>query len=426
MKSINGKPAVQQCTVNMRICNYAVGWRVFGACRLKKSVFRLRPWVFAAALMSASAVAPAAPFTPSSDATVVERLPFRAGDARARALADLRAAVAKAPSYAPASAALAQAYFDMAMALGDPRYVGYADAIVARFTDQMTPDLLLLRGMLRQYRHGFEDALADFAAVLVQDPDAAGARAWRGAIFLVRAQYEQARMECAALQQLQRSVLYGGCAGMAQAYSGQLAAAAATLQKALSLAKYDEQRLWLTTRLGEVAAWQGNAAQAERYYRQALALGRDDGYLLAAWSDFLLDNGRPAEVVKLLGSWESSDGLLLRLAEAEALLKLPAAAAHIQALDDRFAAAKLRGDTTHRAEEARFQLRLRNNPAQAVRLAADNYQVQKEPRDARVLLEAAVAAKDSAAAQAARDWLKSSAFEDPRMRSLAQQAGGTP
>ena len=386
----------------------------------------LVPMVLASALASAPTAAQAVPFTPSSDSTVVERLPFRAGDARARALASLRAAVTKAPSDAQASAALAQAYFDMAMALGDPRYVGYADAIVARFADRMTPDLQVLRGMLRQYRHGFDDALADFAAVLAQDPDAAGAHAWRGAIFLVRAQYDQARAECAALQQLQRPVLSGGCAGLAQAYSGQLAAAHATLQQTLSRAKYDDQRLWLNTRLGEVADWQGDAAQAERYYRQALALGQDDGYLLAAWSDFLLDNGRPAEVVKLLANWESSDGLLLRLAEAETLLKLPAAAAHVQALDDRFAAAKLRGDTTHRAEEARFQLRLRINPAQAVRLAADNYGVQKEPRDARVLLEAAVAAKDKAAARTALDWLKSSGFEDGRLRSLAQQVAGAP
>jgi hypothetical protein len=148
--------------------------------------------------------------------------------------------------------------------------------------------------------------------------------------------------------------------------------------------------------------------------------------LLAAWSDFLLDTGRPAEVVKQLASWEASDGLLLRLAEAETLLKLPAAAAHVQALDDRFAAAKLRGDTTHRAEEARFQLRLRNNPAQAVQLAAANYQVQREPRDARALLEAAVAAKDVAAAQPVREWLRASGFEDARLRTLAQQAGGTP
>ena len=91
------------------------------------------------------------------------------------------------------------------------------------------------------------------------------------------------------------------------------------------------------------------------------------------------------------------------------------------ALDDRFAAAKLRGDTTHRAEEARFQLRLRKNAALAVQLASANYQVQKEPRDLRMLLEAALAAKDTAAAQPGRDWLQSTGFEDARIRALAAQ-----
>ena len=109
-------------------------------------------------------------------------------------------------------------------------------------------------------------------------------------------------------------------------------------------------------------------------------------------------SGNGTEVVKLLAPWEASDPLLLRLAEAETLLQLPTAQAHVQALDDRFAAAKLRGDTTHRAEEARFQLRLLSNSALAVQLATANYQVQKEPRDLLVLLESALAARDTAAA----------------------------
>jgi tetratricopeptide (TPR) repeat protein len=371
-------------------------------------------------------MAQAVPRTPAAETEVIERLSFRANDSRARALADLRAAVLKSPENVAASVALAQAYFELALALGDPRYVGYADAIVTRFTTKMTPDLLLIRGMLRQYRHDFSDALSDFAAAITQDPDAAGAHAWRGAIYLVQAQYTKVDQECAALLRLQRLVLHGGCAGLRQAYTGQLDNAYATLKQALTDTYSDDQRLWLYTRLAEVAAWQGQADRAERYYRQALALGQDDGYLLAAWSDFLLDNGRPAEVAQRLATWEASDGLLLRLAEAEVLLKRPAAGAHIQALDDRFAAAKLRGDTTHRAEEARFQLRLRNNPALAVQLAQDNYQVQKEPRDLRVLLEAALAAKNREAAQPARDWLQSSGFGDTRLRALAAQTAQLP
>ena len=74
---------------------------------------------------------------------------------------------------------------------------------------------------------------------------------------------------------------------------------------------------------------------------------------------------------------------------------------------------------------------MRQNPAPALQLAQSNYAVQREPRDARVLLEAAIAAKDPASAQAVRDWLSRSGFEDDRMRRLAQASapgatGGKP
>jgi Tfp pilus assembly protein PilF len=387
--------------------------------------FNCYQWALHAVLALSGALlaspAQSAPRTPVDDASVIEKLPFRASDSRARELEALRASARKAPADAAAAAAMAQAYFDMAQARGDPRYVGYADAVVSQFDRNMSIDLLVIRGVLYQYRHDFDKALIDFADALAQDPERADAHAWRGAIFLVEAQYDNARQECAALLRLQRPVLHGGCTGMVQAYTGQLSSAYATLQQALALARYDDQRLWLLTRLGEVSAWLGQNARAERHYRDALALGQDDGYLLAAWADFLLDNKRAADVVKLLAAWEASDPLLLRLAEAETLLQMPAAKAHVQALDDRFAAAKLRGDTTHRAEEARFQMRLRKNAALAVQLASANYQVQKEPRDLRVLLEAALAARDAGAARPGHDWLQRSGFEDARIRALAAQ-----
>ena len=375
----------------------------------------------ALALVVFSTVLQAAPHTPTHDAQVIERLPFRAGDTTARELSTLRAAVAQAPTDPQPAAALAHRFFDLAIAKGDPRYVGYADALVGRFSASMPPALLIIRGMVRQYRHDFQGALDDFATALAHDADLAGAHAWRGAIFLVQANYTSAARECEALQRLQRAVLHGGCAGLTLAYTGHLDAAYKTLQQALTAASDEGHRLWLNTRMGEVAAWQGLPDLAQRHYRQALALDIDDGYLLAAWSDFLLDQGRAAEVVQLLAKWEASDGLLLRLAEAETQLKLPTAAAHVQALDDRFAAAKLRGDTTHRAEEARYQLRLRKNARQATLLATENYRVQKEPRDARIVLEAAWDAQDRPAAREALDWLQSSGFKGAPLQNLARQ-----
>jgi hypothetical protein len=364
----------------------------------------------------------AAPRKPLADTEVLERLPLRAGDASARELAALRREMTAAAGDPASAARLAQAYFDLAMARGDPRYVGYAEAVVARFSEPLPASLRFIRGLLRQYRHDFAGALDDFAAALALDPELAVAHAWRAAIYLVQADYAAAQQECAALQRLGRSTLFGGCIALVQAYGGQLEASYRSLQQALGTTGDADHRLWLLTRMGEVAAWRGQPALAEKHYREALSLGRDDGYLLAAWGDFLLDMGRPAEVLKELAGWEVSDGLLLRLAEAEAALKLPGAGRLAQFLEERFAAARQRGDTTHRAEEARYRLRLRGDAKQALRLAAENYAVQREPRDARILLEAAIAVQDAAAAQVARDWLRSSGFEDARLRRLGQES----
>jgi hypothetical protein len=360
-----------------------------------------------------------APRVPTDAAEVLERLPMRPGDNTARELASLRAAVTRAaPGDSQPAAQLAERYFDLATARGDPRYVGYADAVMLPFAQSQVPAVLSMRGQLKQYRHDFDGALVDFASALQADPQFASAHAWRGAIFLVQANYGAAKAECDALQALKRATLYGACIGLTRAYGGDLAAGFSALQRAHDEAKDTGNRLWLLTRLGEVSAWRGQPEQAEKFYREALALGIDDGYLLAAWSDFLLDQKRPADVVKWLANWEASDGLLLRLALAETTLKLPSAPAHVRALADRFAAAGMRGDTTHRAEEARFELQLAGNPAASLAVAAANYKVQREPRDARALLEAAIAAKDVAAAQPVRDWLQASGFEDAYLRQL--------
>lgn len=378
----------------------------------------MRTGCLALLALATLSAAEAAPFVPTDDTQVLERLPWRARDDTARELATLRAAAAAAPSDAGASADLADRYFELALQRGDPRYVGYADAALARFKGEPSAEWLTMRGILKQFRHDFNGGLADFSAALVRDPAHARAHAWRGAVFLVQAETDQAFQECAALRRLDRAALAGACEGLALAYSGRLEAAARVLADAHAASVSTGQRLWLRTRQAEVAAWQGRIAQAEAFYRQALATGIDDVYLRAAWADFLLDTGRPEAVLQALAGQEAADALLLRLAEAATALKRPEASRWTLALQDRFAAARARGDTTHRAEEARFELRLRGQTATALRLAQENYAVQREPRDARILLESALAAGDRGAAKAAIDWLQRSGFEDRRLREL--------
>jgi hypothetical protein len=87
-------------------------------------------------------------------------------------------------------------------------------------------------------------------------------------------------------------------------------------------------------------------------------------------------------------------------------------------LRDRFAAAALRGDRLHEQEAARFELDIEGNAQKAVDLATRNYEEQKEPRDAEILMRAALAAKQPRAAVPAVNWFRINNYEDPAMAAL--------
>ena len=335
----------------------------------------------------------------------------------------LRTALAAAPKNAGNAARLAQTYFDRANAEGDPRYVGYASAALKPWegSDDAPAEILFTRGLLKQYRHDFAGGLKDFAGAIERQPDHIGAHAWRAAIFMVQADYPAAAQECAALAELASELMSTGCAAYVDATTGKTRDAYQRLAAALERRRDapPETRLWTLTRLAEMAWRLGDAPLAERHFREALKLGVDDNFLLAAYADFLLEQDRPQEVVALLKDWVRSDTLLLRLAIAGQRLKLPEAGAHAQALADRFAAAALRGERLHLGEVARVLLDLKGDARAALAVALENWKDQREPRDALVVLDSALAARDAKAAAPVLKWLDDSRFESERMRRAA-------
>ena len=87
----------------------------------------------------------------------------------------------------------------------------------------------------------------------------------------------------------------------------------------------------------------------------------------------------------------------------------------------RFDASHARGDTVHRREEARFALSVEGNAVTALELAKANWDVQKEPWDVRVYLEAALAAGNRAAATPVLIWVGLTHLEDPAIAALAEK-----
>ncbi len=369
----------------------------------------------------------AAPRLPASDAQVLDRVPARAADPRVRDLQALRSAWRAAPRDVDLAVRLARRYVEQAAAEGDPRYIGYAQAALTPWWTAAAPPVAVRvqRAVLYQYGHQFSEALADLQAAVLAEPANAEAWSWQAAIHMVRADYAAAGQACAALAPLTSALLATACKASADSLTGNASAAASALAAALEAAPTagPEERLWALTRLAEIRERQGEATLAERAFRQALALGLDDVYLQAAYADFLLDNSRAAEVLALLKDGARADVLLLRLALAAKAAGDARADGWARDLAARFAAARARGDTTHEKEEARFVMALQADAGRALALAQSNFAVQREPADARILMEAALAARQPAAAAPAREWLQTHRVESAVLQSLVAKLG---
>lgn len=366
----------------------------------------------------------AAPFTPANDSDIVERLPLSATDPSARRLQSLRKQLEAKPDDVALRIEIARRYFDLSMAQGDPRYVGYASAALAPL-DKAAPaansGYWQIKGMLQQYSHNFDGALASLDKASLANPTSPDPMAWRAAIQMVQANYPKAQAECDALKPLTTALFAAGCTQYIRATTGELQSAFDTLNAAVKAEPNaaPELMLWELTRLAEMANRLKRFDEADAYFQRALKLGVTDQFLLGAYADFLLQQKKPEAVITLLADWERSDILLLRLALAGKATNHKKAADWASALRDRFTEAAKRGDRLHEQEAARFELDIENNPKKALTLAANNYKLQKEPRDAEVLLRTALAAKDAAAAEPALAWLKQTKYEDANMVELA-------
>ena len=387
----------------------------------------VRP-VAVALLCSLSLATHAAPYTPKSDSEVVERLPLTS-DPSVRRVESLRKQLAARPEDAALRVEIARRYFELAMAQGDPRFVGYASAAIAPLAANSTSaDYWLVRGQIQQFSHDFEAALTSLAKASELNPASPEPLSWRTAIFMVQARYAEALAEAERLTPLAEPLLGIGWKAYVRATTGQLEMAFQEVANAVKPAPNSAARppapellLWQYTRLADMAWRLQRPELAEDYFKRARQLGLTDQYLLGAYADFLLARQRPAEVLKLLAGWERSDILLLRLALAGKAANDGRANDWAAQLRDRFQAAEQRGDRLHEQEAARFELDIERNTAKALTLATRNYQSQKEPRDAEILLRAALAANQAKAAQPALAWLRNSRYEDPLIGKLAEQ-----
>jgi Tfp pilus assembly protein PilF len=368
-------------------------------------------------------VACAKPYTPADDGVVLERLPEKLDPSLAE-LKRMRAALRVNGNNLDIAVQVAQRSIEAARATGDPRFLGQAQAALTPWWTAVDPptSALLLRATVKQSQHDFPGALADLDHLLSAHPADGQALLTRATILTVQGRYADAQRDCAKLFRLTTGLITTACLAGATSLNGDAANAYRGL--VLALGRPGEAagaRVWALTLAAEIATRRNDSAAADTHFRDALALDARDSYLLGAYADFLLAQHRAQEVAQLLADHQANDSLLLRLTLAEQALPESSKpfALHRQELSDRFAAAKRRGDTLHLREEARFRLEIENDSAAALRLAQDNWKVQREPADLRILAASARAANDATAMKMVSDWVTTTRLEDASVVALA-------
>lgn len=383
----------------------------------------------AAALTAAATLAPGrdgrvAPSHVPRDASVVlARVPRRtAGEAAARS------ALATSPDRVELAVALARLDLQRARALADPRFLGRAQATLARWWTLRVPppDVLLLRATIEQSLHAFGAARADLDELIRIRPEDAQAHLTRAVVALVTGDYPAARASCAAVARGASSLVAETCRASvaaitdpAQAYRGLARALGAELDRDPAV------RAWALTTLAEIAIQRGDRRDAGDRLRAVLAIDPDDAYALGLLADVLLDEGRPGDASSLLAGREPVDALLLRRAIAEHRVRGREAAELARRMRERIAAAVERGDRVHLREHARFALEVDGEAALAAALAADSWGVQHELADARLLLACALAARRPDLAAPVVAWARQVGVRDAALDRLLVRLGAS-
>lgn len=383
---------------------------------------------FAAACLTAlfAQAAHAAPYIPAKGSDVIERLPRRSDPAQ-QELQRLRAQLAANPNNIELATAVARRHINTARDETDPRYLGYAQAALAPWWSMPAPptQVRLLRATLLQSTHHFPEALRDLDAIVAANPQNPQAWLTRATVQTVRGDYDEATKSCARLSSITTELISSTCIASIGAMTGRSKPSDKLLEMTLKREAdaSPDMQVWVLTLLAEMAERRGEAALAEARYKRALALDPRDSYLIGAYADFLLDQKRPTEVIALVKDQTRIDGLLLR--HALALRQIPGSDAKLRAADAelgaRFNAAMQRGDSVHQREQARYELHVRGDSKKALALAQKNWAIQKESADMRVLLEAALQARDKAAAAPVIDWVARHAVEDVAVQRLVGQ-----
>lgn len=389
--------------------------------------------------LAVSPVAAQERFKPAASAVVLSAS-VHAAKGRPDSLRALDQAWRAQPQNLPTALAYARAVFTLGLTEGDLRWYGSAKAALKPWwtVADLPAEAYFLRGLVKQGFHDFQEGLQDINRAIALEPARAEFWSWRFALHLLLADMSAAQKD---IEEMGR--LLG--AEEAQVYravllyrTGQPLPAVAMLSRAIRSANYQDaaSQDWLGFHLGEAHRVAGQPAKALAVWGQRLKASPQSHLIRLSLADLLNQQGQYREAKTIAMAATSSnapnspatltDALLMQAVLASRGLKDPDEGRLASQLEARLQSQALRQEALIERPKLIYQIAYGRDLKAGLALSIDNWQLQKEPPDALLFVQAALALGQARAAEPVVKWAEKTGYTDPQLTPMLAQLQSHP
>jgi len=347
-------------------------------------------------------------------------------DAAATELTRLQDLYENNPDDEASAVAYARKAAQLGRRLGDTRLLAKAAQAMSPWpeNDEAPTDVLIVRANIKQIDHRFDEALTDLAAVLKREPDHPQALLSRAFIYATTGKSKRGEKDCARLAPTISVAIRETCKARVASLTGKLETSYRRMEAVLAItpSSRPQERAYALGVAAEIAERSGADKNAEKYLTELFERDPKSVYRRAAYADFLLTQNKPQAAVKVIGSAPRTEALQLLQALSDKAIGASAPSPAAAAMRARMAADAINQDFSHAREYARFALDYAGDAEAALHYARENWRVQKEPVDARILARAAHAQNDRKTINALKRWQARTGLEDQKLSAILDSA----
>jgi tetratricopeptide (TPR) repeat protein len=365
-----------------------------------------------------------------ADTTVVLRSSIHAQSTQAGSLPALDKAWRAQANDLEAALAYARAVFILGLDEGDLRWFGSAKAALTPWwhASDLPAEGFFLRGLVKQGFHDFGAGLQDIDKAIALEPNHPEFWSWRFALHLLLGDLRAARQDCDDMARLFGATQASVYRAVLLYRSGHAQAAIESLKTLIDAANFQDSASqdWLGFHLGEAYRVAGQTEQAVNVWEKRLKANGQSHFLQLSLAEVFNQQGKYRQARETAGKEPYSDALLMQALLASRGLQDGDEKRLAGIFEARIKSQALRKESLIERPQLLYLIEYGKDLQAGLDLSIANWELQKEPPDAVLFVQAALALKQNNAAAPVVDWAAQTGYTDPQLTPLIRQLKAHP